>query len=232
MTSYTWLFFDIDDTLFDYDAAESAALRGVFAEHSLPFTPRALAAYREINRTLWQDFEAGQVRSEELRWMRFDRLFQQLGLRASVEEVNPRYLTLLSENSRLFAGVEDLLARLAPRFHMGLITNGLSEVQRPRLARSPIRHFFEFLAISTEIGAAKPDPAFFAAALRLAGNPSPRSVLVIGDSLTSDIRGGIQSGLDTLWYNPHNLPPDPRWPATYNSSSLDGIASLLLGETD
>lgn len=227
MMAYQWLFFDADDTLFDFPRAEEQALVSTFSEAGLPYNAGVLPIYHQINQQLWHEFEQGLVSSIDLRHIRFERLFSNLNLRAEVDKFSRRYLVHLANGSLLLDGAEAMLQQLAGHFQMGLITNGLPEVQRPRLARSTIAGYFSFVAISEEIGAAKPDPRFFLAALSLANNPNPRSVLVIGDSLNSDIRGGMQSGLDTLWYNPRRQPGDPRWPATYEVDRLSRIPALL-----
>ena len=216
-TPYSWLFFDADDTLFDYSRAEASALAATADEFGLASVPDLMPTYQAINAQIWVEFEQGKIDALELRSKRFARLFARLGIQAEVEDFSLRYLVHLSQGFFLFDGAPELLARLGQRFQMGLITNGLPEVQRPRLAGSGIAGHFKFVAISEEVGSAKPDPAFFSAAMAMAGDPDQRQVLVIGDSLNSDIRGGIQAGLDTLWYNPKGKPPDPRWQVTYEA---------------
>ena len=226
-TPYAWLFFDADDTLFDYSRAEASALTAAADEFGLSNVPDLMPTYQAINAQIWIEFEQGRINALELRAERFARLFASLGIRAEVEDFSARYLVHLSQGFFLFDGAPELLANLSQRFQMGLITNGLPEVQRPRLAGSGIAGYFKFVAISEEIGIAKPDPAFFSAALAMAGNPEKQRVLVIGDSLNSDIRGGIQSGLDTLWFNPKGKQPDARWKVTYEARSLADILDVL-----
>ncbi len=226
---YTWLFFDADDTLFDYPRAETSALLATFAALGLPHTPRVLADYQHFNLATWRELELGQISALELRTARFARLFAHLGLTVDVAACSRLYLENLAKGTFLLPGAAELLAALAPQYRMGLITNGLPEVQRPRLLGAGLHHYFEFTTISEEIGVAKPDPRFFATALAQAGNPDPRRVLVIGDSLSSDIRGGIQSGLDTLWFNPSGKPVDPLWPPTAMVDRLESICERLTG---
>ena len=226
--NYPWLFFDADDTLFDYPRAEANALALTFGDVGLAYTPEIMAAYQEFNQQVWREFEQGRISAASLRLVRFERLFAHLGLSLDVLDLSERYLVHLAQGAFLLPGAANLLAKLAPRRRMGLITNGLPEVQRPRLDGSGVGGYFSFVAISEEIGVAKPDPRFFEIAMALAGNPDPRGVLVIGDSLASDIRGGVQAGLDTLWYNPDGKPADPRWPPTYEVRTLEEITSLLV----
>lgn len=226
---YTWLFFDADDTLFDYPKAETSALLATFAAFGLPQTPALLADYQRFNQAVWRELELGRISALELRTARFARLFAHLGVELDVEACSRLYLQNLAKGSDLLPGAARLLAELAPHYRLGLITNGLPEVQRPRLAGAGLAGYFRFVTISEEIGVAKPDPRFFATALAQAGGPDPRQVLVIGDSLTSDIRGGIQAGLDTLWFNPAARPADPLWPPTYTVDRLEKISGQLAG---
>ncbi len=226
--NYSWLFFDADDTLFDYPRAEAGALAMTFADLGLEYGPAALPAYQQFNSQVWREFEQDRISAVALRVARFDLLFAHLGLAVDTEAFSQRYLANLSRESTLIDGAAGLLSQLCGHYRMGLITNGLPEVQRPRLVSAGIADFFDFVAISEELGIAKPDPRFFAVALQMAGAPDPRSVLVIGDSLSSDIRGGAQTGLDTLWYNPAGKLNDSGWPVAYECRSLEEIAHLLL----
>ncbi len=225
---YRWLLFDADGTLFDYDRAEDFALESAFRSFSLPFEVASAEAYRQINRQIWLDFENGQITAELLRVRRFERLFDRLALKADPAAFSQRYLLHLSQASDLMPGAEALIRQLAGRYHLGLITNGLHDVQRPRLARSPIADDFKLVAVSEEMGVAKPDPRFFDEVFASIGQPLKDSVLIIGDSLTSDIQGGINYGLDTCWFNPAGKPPDPNLPATYEIHRLEELVSLLL----
>lgn len=228
-SSYTWLLFDADGTLFDYHRAESQALSGAFRAFGLPFDERIAALYQEINRQVWVDFEAGRISAEALRVARFERLFQATGAVTDPAEFSRRYLLNLGQSSDLLDGALDLIETLRPRFQLGLITNGLKDVQRARLAGSPLADVFDVLAISEELGVAKPDARFFELVLKQAEQPNRENVLVIGDSLSSDILGGLNAGIDTCWFNPAGLPPDPRIPATYTIRRLADLLSLVDG---
>ncbi len=225
--AYQWLFFDADGTLFDYDLAEQKALQGAFRDFGLGFLPEWAERYREINRQIWIDFENGRITAGKLRTERFQRLFDSIQVEADAVLFSRRYLENLAGASDLIDGVEETLRGLHRRFRLALITNGLQDVQRPRLAGSPIRDFFDLVVISEEIGAAKPDPRFFDYAFQKIGSPPREAVLVIGDSLTSDIQGGINYGLDTCWVNPLGLPPDPHTQPTFEIRSLPELAPLI-----
>jgi 2-haloacid dehalogenase len=224
---YHWLLFDADGTLFDYDLAETRALQGAFAELALAFGPLHSEAYRRINRQIWADFELGRINSGALRVRRFELLFEALGIAEDAQRFSDRYLVHLAKAGDLIDGAEDVLRRLRGRWRLALITNGLKDVQRPRLEASPIAGLFEVVAISEELGVAKPDPRFFEAVFARIGNPPKAEALVVGDSLTSDIQGGNHYGLDTCWFNPAGMPPDPRYPARYEIRALPELLDLL-----
>ncbi len=226
---YQWLLFDADGTLFDYNQAETNALTGAFADFDLPFDARAAALYRDINHQVWLDFEHGRISAEDLRVVRFERLFAALRLsdRIDSEQFSRRYLVHLSESSVLLDGAFETVTALRADYRLALITNGLSEVQRPRLARSPLADFFEVLAISEEMGIAKPAAGFFDMVIERTGFPPKERLLIIGDSLSSDILGGVNAGIDTCWVNPDGLPADPRIPATYEIRHLSELAGIL-----
>jgi YjjG family noncanonical pyrimidine nucleotidase len=212
--NYDWIFFDADGTLFDYNAGEAAALNGAFEECGLFFTPEIGTLYREINAGIWREYELGEITQAELKTERFDRLFASLGMTADSEDFSRRYLTILGRQTVLLDGAEEVVAELAGSVGLLLITNGLSEVQRPRFASSSIGCFFPEVVISEELGIAKPDPAIFDHAFGRIGRPAKDRVLMVGDNLGSDILGGANYGIDTCWFNPaklengHEVEPD------------------------
>ncbi len=228
---YQWLLFDADGTLFDYDRAEAKALEGTFRDFNLPFSARHAETYQVINHQVWQEFENGQISSTDLRVARFQRLFAALRMDGGidVEQFSTRYLRNLATASDLMEGAEDVVRKLHGQYHLALITNGLKDVQRPRLANSAIANCFAVVAISEELGAAKPDPRYFDLIFEQMGQPARETVLVIGDSLTSDIQGGVNYSLDTCWFNPQGKPAKPGLRATYEIRHLRELVRLVDG---
>jgi 2-haloacid dehalogenase len=226
--TYSWLLFDADGTLFDYDQAEATALQQAFAEVGTTFEPAHLNAYREINTRVWREFEAGRITAERLRLQRFELLFETLGRSLTPAEFSPVYLRHLARASQLIEGAREIVPALCAKYRLALITNGLRDVQRPRLAGSAIRDCFKEVIISEEIGAAKPDPAIFDAAFERLGRPQRAEVLLVGDSLTSDIAGGRRYGLDTCWFNPTGAARAADATSTYEIRHLSELARLLL----
>jgi len=199
---YQWLLFDADGTLFDFDRAESAALGQVFGQIGVAFKPEFLTAYRSINQTLWRAVERGELTPGLVKVRRFELLLQAIQVGHSPTEFSASYLQALATCSELLEDAEEALRALSSSYRLAILTNGLKEVQRGRLAVSAIRHHISEIIISEEIGYAKPAKEYFDAAFARLGNPSKREVLMIGDGWASDIVGATGYGIDTCWYNP------------------------------
>jgi 2-haloacid dehalogenase len=225
--TYSHLLFDADGTLFDYDRGEAKALAATFEETGIPYIADYTNIYRQINAQMWSDFEQGKISQKKLRSERFGRLFHALNIRADPLLFSERYQTNLGQATDLIDGAPELLQALHENHYLLLITNGIPEVQRSRLSLSPIQDYFDAIIISGEIGVAKPDPRIFDAAFQAMGNPPKQKTLVIGDSLTSDIQGGLNYGIDTCWFNPEQHPPNPAIPATHQIHSLSQLPPLL-----
>jgi 2-haloacid dehalogenase len=222
---YTWLLFDADDTLFDYPLAEGKALHSTFEHFGQVYRSEYLRIYQVFNRQVWAEFERGETTAAELRLKRFRLLFNEIDLPLNPPDFSQRYLENLAQASDLFPQAAEVMKALSDRYHIALVTNGLKEVQRPRLERSAIRPSIEKIFISEEMGAAKPHAGFFEAVFREIGNPPKTEVLIIGDSLTSDIKGGIDYGIDTCWFNPSGKPST--MPVTYTIRSLSQLLDIL-----
>ena len=223
--SYTWLLFDADDTLFDYPLAEGKSLRNTFEHFGQVFRSEYLRIYQVFNRQVWVEFERGEISAAGLRLKRLRLLFDEIDLPLDPVDFSQRYLENLAQVSDLFPVAAEVLKALSGRYHIALVTNGLKEVQRPRLERSAIRPFIEKIFISEEIGVAKPAAGFFEAVFQEIGNPPKSEVLIIGDSLTSDIQGGIDYGIDTCWFNPGGK--NTSLQVTYNIGKLGDLLELL-----
>ena len=223
--SYNWLLFDADDTLFDYPKAEAVALRRTFEYFGQVFRTEILRLYHVFNRQVWSEFERGEIVPQELRLKRFRLLFDEIHSPLDPQDFSQRYLENLAGTSDLLPGAGEVLKALSGRYHIALVTNGLKDVQRPRLENSVIRSFIEKIFISEEIGAAKPEKGFFDIVFREIGNPPRHKVLIIGDSLTSDMRGGVNYGIDTCWFNPDGKPIE--LPVTHEIKTLVQLLDFL-----
>jgi YjjG family noncanonical pyrimidine nucleotidase len=225
---YRWLLLDADGTLFDYDQAETKALELTFDQAGHELRERYIEVYREINGQLWLDFEQGEVAQDHLKVYRFEQLFEAMGVALDAGAFSERYLENLGQFADLIDGAEELLQSLYGRIGMVLITNGLSAVQRSRLAKSALERYFAEVVISEEVESSKPDGRIFEVAFEKMGNPEKEDVLIVGDSLTSDMRGGIDYGIDTCWFNPQGRARDGV-AVRYEIRSLHELEKIVRG---
>lgn len=222
---YKWLLFDVDNTLLDFEQTETLALEQNFAQHGLPFPPEAKKRYHEINQRFWQRLERKEVTPETLQVGRFQELFDELGISYDAALFADSYLAQLGQQAPLVDGALELLQELNGRFQLGIITNGLADVQHPRLEKSGLKPYFSPIIISQEIGVSKPNPGIFDAAFAQMNQPAKSEVLIIGDSLSSDMAGGVNYGIDTCWFNPNGKTTD--LPITYKIKTLRQLHEIL-----
>lgn len=224
---YKWLLLDADGTLFDYDLAEANSLKRTFEGLGCEYKAQYADAYRQINGWIWVEFEQGKISQGRLRTRRFELLFESLQLECDAETFSARYLSNLAEATDLIDGVEEVLRALYGKVGLVMITNGLKDVQRPRFARSLICDYFTDFVISEEVGAAKPSRQIFDVAFEKMGHPRKGEVLIVGDSLSSDIKGGNNYGIDTCWFNPTRKLSPLDVEVTYEISDLRELPGLV-----
>ena len=224
MPRYDWIIFDADGTLFDYDRAELTALKKTFRQYGLGFDAAVHRRFMEINSRLWLDFERGAISSLRLRVQRFEELAKTIGAEMCASDFSVDYLKNLGARHDLIPGAEDLLERVSIDSELVLATNGIAEVQRRRFSASSLAVFFSALVISDEIGAAKPAPEFFSKLFSMIGCPEKAGVLMVGDGLSSDIKGGADFGIDTCWFNPSREKNETPVEPTYE---INDLAELL-----
>ncbi|MBA9028302.1 YjjG family noncanonical pyrimidine nucleotidase [Peribacillus huizhouensis] len=200
---YEIILFDVDDTLFDFSMSEKRALHNTFVEFGLPtgFSDYGVN-YKEISNILWSELEQGITTLSELRVERFRRLFLAYDLEIDADTFSSAYLGYLGKEVHLVSGAEELCGNLVS-CRLAIITNGFKDVQTARIESSPLCNTFEHIIISEETGFQKPEKGIFDYAFSKLQISDKAKVLIVGDSLTSDIQGGINYGIDTCWYNPH-----------------------------
>ncbi len=219
--------FDLDDTILDFTRAEARALRRTLTEADAPADDIVLSRYHQINAAQWELLEEGVLTREQVLLGRFDIRVGELGLVRSAREVCDRYVGYLAEGHWFIPGAEALLEALAPRYELYLASNGAAEVQYKRLESAGITRYFRKIFISGELGADKPSPAFFEKCFAAIPGFSRKSAVMVGDSLTSDIRGGRDAGLRTCWFNPHGKPARADIVPDYEISALEQLPPLL-----
>jgi len=224
---YQWILFDADGTLLDFERAAGLALQATCEQELAGFEPRYQQIYSRINTGIWRELETGQIAPEALKTERFARFFAALEIKADPESFGEKFLDSLGHYSSLLDGAAAVVEELARTTKLMIITNGLRQVQRRRFTENTIGRFFEGLVISEEVGAAKPDTKIFDAAFARMGQPPKNQVLIVGDSLTSDIRGGNNYGIDTCWYNPQHRANDQGVTIRYEIHQLNELPALI-----
>ncbi|BDM66102.1 dUMP phosphatase [Shewanella sp. NFH-SH190041] len=194
---YDWILFDADETLFHFDAPRGLTL--MFARHGVEFTPDDYEAFQAVNYPLWDDYNAGRIDAYTLKTTRFNHWGTRLGI--STEQLQLDYMQAMADISTTLPGVDAMLQSLQGQVRLGIITNGFTELQQARLVQTGLDNVFDLMVISEQVGAAKPDLAIFKHALGKMANTVPQRVLMVGDNLQTDIRGGINAGMHTCWYN-------------------------------
>ena len=229
MPEFTTLLLDADGTLLDFERAEREAISALLREFGLPDTEQCRQQYHQINDRLWKALERGEVTKDQLKVLRFSRLFETLGLDPAPDAARAalRYQEYLSRGSWLLPGVEETLPLLARRCRLLIITNGIAQVQQRRWAGTTVQQYIQGLYISDLLGAQKPRKEFFEKVFAAEPGLRPQDCLVVGDSLTSDIRGGKNAGLATCWIAPasQTAPADCR--PDYRIPSLRELPALL-----
>jgi 2-haloacid dehalogenase len=226
-SQYRWLLFDADGTLFDYDRAERVALEQALVQIGVSFDPGYLTTYRRINQALWQGVEKGEITPGMVKVRRFELFLEAIRVAHSPTALSAGYLECLANCSELVEDAAAVLGALHGKYRIAILTNGLTVVQRGRLARSVIRHHISDIIISEEIGAAKPAKEFFDTAFARLGHPSKREVLMIGDGWASDIQGAVLYGIDACWYNPGRKPRPANVELTREIASLRELKDWL-----
>lgn len=230
MTNYHTILFDIDDTLMDFKISEKAALHNAFSDHGLPSGFADYHdSYRKISSVLWSDLEQGRIALRELGVERFKRLFHEHNLEISAEAFSTIYLEYLGKETHLMPGAEDLIDSLG-HCRLAVITNGFGSVQKSRIHNSPMRGRFEHVIISEETGFQKPDVGIFDYAFKQLELSEKQSVLIVGDSLTSDIQGGADYGIDTCWFNPFGKENHTAVQPTYEIKELVQLGPIVNGD--
>ena len=227
---YTTLLLDADETIFDFNRAEHDSLKKVLADRGLPHSEEILSAYHRINASLWRAFERREITKDRLRVQRFEELFAMFGFpkETDPDAISAVYLKQLGESDYLLPGADDFLYALKNGgYDLALITNGVARTQLRRLQKSGLAPLFSHVFVSESVGAQKPLPAFFDAVLNAIDETDKSKVLVIGDSLGSDIQGAANAGLDSVWYNPQGAANDRGLPVTFEAKTFGEIEAFL-----
>ena len=225
---YQVLLFDADETLFDFKMAENQAFLKALEEYKLDVDKEeSFKFYSQINNHIWEEFERGEITADRLRVERFERFSKKIKIDFDAVSFSKAYAKFLGEGAYLFDDSVEVIDYLSKKYKLALVTNGLKDVQKSRISKTPLKDYFQELIISDEIKISKPDPRIFDYALDKLDHMDKSKVLMIGDSLTSDMQGGINAGIDTCWYNPNHLENKSGLNLTYEIHSLNELKEIL-----
>ncbi|WP_105618687.1 YjjG family noncanonical pyrimidine nucleotidase [Vallitalea okinawensis] len=227
---YEIIIFDADETLFDFKKSEKDALKNTMLEFNLEYDENHhLKIYKDINTAIWKELEEGLITQKKLKIERFKRFSNKLDAGFDEHLFAQSYMKHLSNASFLYDDSIAIVESLYKNYRLTIITNGLKDVQNNRIRKSIIAQYFEDIVISEEIEISKPDPKIFEHALNNINHMNKKKVLMVGDSLTSDIQGGINFGIDTCWFNPNKTDNKTDIQPTYEISNLMELKDVLQG---
>ena len=224
-----FLFLDLDDTILDFHKAERIALSKTIREFGIEPTEEVLSRYHLINKWHWEQLELGKMTREEVLSGRFRTLFAERNIDADPAAVQARYEQNLSIGHYFLPGAEEAVDLLSKKYRLFLASNGTASVQKGRMTSANLYRFFEQVFVSQEIGHNKPSKAYFDGAFARIPDFDPDKAMIVGDSLTSDIRGGNNAGIRTCWVNPSHLPRNPDIHVDYEIEALHQLPELLEG---
>lgn len=230
MGRYLNLLFDADNTLFDFYRAEKEALVLALSAIGVTADEEMISVYSRINDGMWKMLERGEITKSALRVRRFEDFCAYYGIKTDVSALSLAYTDRLGEQAFLMQDALAVCRELARHCSLYIITNGIYSVQTSRFARSELVPYFKELFISEEIGHEKPSKAFFDEVAHRIEGFDPRTALIIGDSLSSDIKGGIGAGIDTCWFSTDGAEPPADLDITYVVRRLEDVIPVALAD--
>ena len=219
--------FDLDDTLFDFHKAEKIALTKTLVHFGIDPTEETLALYSTINAAHWKRLELGEISREEVKVGRYRELFKTIGVECDPVKATAYYESMLAIGHYFMPGAPELLEELYRKYRLYIVSNGTAKVQEGRIGSSGITEYMDGIFISQILGANKPDKQFFDICFAEIPDFSLSETVIIGDSLSSDIKGGINAGITTVWFNPKGIENDNDIKPDYTIKELSEVPGLL-----
>jgi len=225
---YKFLLFDLDHTLLDFDSAEDIALTQLLKEEGVVDIRAYKDYYVPMNKTLWKDLEQKKITKQELVNTRFSKVFSHFGIEKDGVYLAERYQFYLAQQGQVFSGAMELIDSIIDRsYELYAATNGITTIQTGRMTQSGLAPYFNQVFISEQLQTQKPDALFYEKIGQQIAGYSKEKTLMIGDSLTADIQGGNNAGIDTIWYNPHHLENKTQAQPTYEVDSYQDLLDCL-----
>ncbi len=219
------MLFDLDGTLLDFAKAEHYAFRQTLEAYSIPYSDRLYEQYSTINDSLWKQFERKEIEKPQIGPSRFNILFKENSIDADGAEINKTYLSLISQQAFMYDGAMELCERLAGKgILLYAVTNGTQHVQQSRLKLSGLDRIFIRTFVSEEVGYPKPEKEYFDFVFDAIDEKDKSRIIIVGDSLTSDIKGGINAGIDTCYFGssyPEKINP------TYTATTYEEVEKII-----
>lgn len=225
MVKYKILLFDADETLLDFPASEKEALKKVLEHFGIEYSEELRTTFSAINLALWKQLEKGLITRDVIRIRRFEQFVQAAGITADPKEMSALYVKFLGESCFVLPGAAELCEKLKEKYELYIVTNGIGTVQQSRLKKSGLLPYFKGVFVSEEIGSQKPDKKFFDFIFAKIVEKDKSKFIIIGDSMTSDILGGINAGIDTCFFNPWGR--EEIYTPTYTVTSFEELENLF-----
>lgn len=224
---YDTLLFDVDDTLLDFKAAENQALQALFGEMDVAFSKANVQAYEAINQARWQEYEKGNLTSAEVVNGRFGLFFSSLGRQVDSLATEKKYRSYLDQGHKRLGNSLEIVQNLATKANLYVVTNGVAATQYKRLTAAGLLPYFKDVFISEVVGFQKPQAEFFEYAFAKIPDFKKERTVIIGDSLSSDIKGGINAGIATIWLNSDTRTPAIDSRPNYHIQQLEELYPIL-----
>ena len=222
-----FLLLDLDDTILDFHKAERLAIAKTIKEFGVEPTEAVLTRYRQINKWHWEQLEQGKLTRAEVLENRFGMLFDELGVVADKAACARAYEKNLSIGHYFLPGAEEAVDRLRKKYRLFLVSNGTASVQKGRMTSANLYRFFETVFVSQEVGYNKPAKEYFDICFSRIPGFDPKKAIIVGDSLSSDIKGGINAGILTCWVNPDHAPAREDIQPDYEIEGIYQLEELL-----
>ena len=226
---YKYLLWDVDGTVLDFLASEAYAIKFLFKKYKIgECSDEMIELYSGINAKYWQMLERNELTKAEILVGRFREFFEKVGVDTAIaEEFNKEYQLTLGDHIEFVDKAEEMLLSEKGKYTIVAVTNGTKVAQEKKLRLSGLDNIFDYIFISEDVGEEKPNKGYFDYVFKKLGITDKSEVLLIGDSLTSDMKGGMIAGIDTCWFNPTHSPNTLGIPVTYEIDDLGDIGKIL-----
>lgn len=222
---YQWILFDADETLFSFNSY--LGLKAMLVRYGIEFSEQDYEEFQAVNKPLWVAYQNKEISAQDLQRIRFEKLAKQTGEEPLA--LNQQLMAEMAIVSQPLAQVRETLEGLKGKVKLGIITNGFTALQQKRLNNTETATYFDVVVVSEDVGVAKPDKRIFEYAFAQMGEFELSQVLMVGDTLSSDIQGGINAGIDTCWYNPHYAENSTGIKPTYEIHTMKTLLEIASG---